>query len=261
MNWLDLPLWLATLGAEVVLSGLLVRGRVYKLLPVFSLYVGWTIVSDVGMMTVQRQLSASYFRIYDIELILDSVLQLAVLVELAWSVLRPLQSALPRWTAPVIAVLLLIAGVVVWPIAGTTVMHGLPWEWHYILRLRQTSSILQVLFFVGLAAGSQMFSISWRDRELQVATGLGFYSLVNLAVSLLHAQMPVVSHTYHRLDQALSIGYLCSVAYWAVSFAQKEAPRQEFKPEMRNFLLTVSGAARTGRIALQDNRLHGNGPR
>jgi hypothetical protein len=136
-------------------------------------------------------------------------------------------------------------------------MHGLPQEWHYILRLRQTSSILQVLFFVVLAAGSQLLSLSWHDRELQVATGLGFYSLVNLAVSLLHAQMPQIAH-YHEIDQLLPASYLGALVYWGVSFLQKEAPRHEFSPQMRSFLLTVSGAARADRISLQENGLHGD---
>jgi hypothetical protein len=201
-----------------------------------------------------------FLKWYLYEMPLDCVLQFGVLVELAWSVLRPVRAALPRWTVLVLAGLILLGGVAVWPIAGTTVMHDLAPQWHLLLRLQQTFSILRVLFFVILAAGSQLLSLSWHDRELQIATGLGFYSLVSLATGLLHAQMPHVAN-YHRIDQLMIAGYLCALVYWAVSFLQKEAPRQEFKPEMRNFLLTVSGAARTGRIALQDNRLHGNGPR
>ena len=43
-------------------------------------------------------------------------------------------------------------------------------------QLQHTVSILRILFFLVLAGGSQLLSIGWRDRELQVATGLGFYS-------------------------------------------------------------------------------------
>jgi hypothetical protein len=257
MSRLDLPLWFATLGMEVLLAGLLMRRRTYKLLPVFTLFLIWAVASDVGMMIAQRVLSKSFFELYRVELSLDCIIQFGVLVELAWSLLRPLQSALPRWTVPGIIGLLLVVGAVAWPIAGFTQMHGLPPEWHFILRLRQTTSILQILFFVVLAAGSQLFSINWKDRELQVATGLGFYSLVNLAVSLLHAQMPAVAH-YHRIDQLISASYLCSLGYWVVSFVQKEAPRHEFTPQMQSFLLTVSGAARAGRISLQENGLPGD---
>ena len=253
----DTALIWSGITAQVGLVVLLIWRRAYKRLPLFSIYILWCLFSDSLGLLLSTHFASLYPRFFLYEMPLDSVLQFSVLVELAWSVLKPLQSALPRWTVPGIAILILIAGAAVWPIAGTTVMHGLPQEWHLILRLRQTASLLQILFFVVLAAGSQLFSISWRDRELQVATGFGFYSLVNLAASLIHAQMPQVTH-YHRVDQILSASYFCTLVYWAVSFVQKEAPRQEFTPQMRSFLLTVSGAAHAGRIALQDNSLRGN---
>ena len=252
--------WLVSVAIQLAIVTLLARKRVYKQLPLFFSWLLWAVLSDLVGMTINSLAPGWFLKWYLYEMPLDCVLQFGVLVELAWSVLRPVRAALPRWTVFVLGGIILLGGVVVWPIAGTTVMHDLAPQWHLLLRLQQTFSILRVLFFVLLAAGSQLLSLSWHDRELQIATGLGFYSLVSLATGLLHAQMFRVAH-YHRIDQLMIAGYLCSLVYWMVSFAQKEAPRQEFTPEMRNFLLTVSGAARSGRIALQDNGLHGNGPR
>jgi hypothetical protein len=42
--------------------------------------------------------------------------------------------------------------------------------------------------------------------------------------------------------------------YWIVSFAQKEAERREFTPQMRNFLLAAAGGARATRIAMTESR-------
>jgi hypothetical protein len=39
-----------------------------------------------------------------------------------------------------------------------------------------------------------------------------------------------------------------------VSFAQKEAERREFTPQMRSFLLAAAGAARTTRVAMTESR-------
>ena len=260
MTRLDLSLWFAILGMEVVLVGLLIRGRVYKLLPIFCLYMVWTIASDLGMMIVQRLLGNNSIQILEWEILLDSALQCAVLMELAWSVLRPIRSSLPRWTIFAIIILILAVVAIVWPLSGFTQMHNITWDVNLIRRLEQTISIVRILFFVVLAAASQLLSLSWRDRELQIATGLGFYSLISLAAGLLHTQMPTVAH-YHPIDQIMISSYLFSLVYWAVSFAQKEAPRQEFSPEMRSFLLKVSGAAHADRIALQDRTLSGRGPR
>jgi hypothetical protein len=47
--------------------------------------------------------------------------------------------------------------------------------------------------------------------------------------------------------------YLCSLLYWVYSFSQREEERQEFTPQMRSFLLAVTGVARSTRVALADS--------
>jgi hypothetical protein len=108
-----------------------------------------------------------------------------------------------------------------------------------------------VLFFLVLAGCSQLLSIGWRDRELQVATGLGFFSIVSLAVTVLHSHEGM-GQQYRHLNEFVSAGYILSLAYWAFSFATKEAARREFTPQMQSFLLAVAGSARTARITLTD---------
>jgi len=97
-----------------------------------------------------------------------------------------------------------------------------------------------------------LLSIGWRDRELQVATGLGIYSLVSLAVSLWRSNEGVWS-LYSLTNRLLAASYLCSLLYWAFSFAQQEAERREFTPQMQSFLLAMAGTARSTRISLSDS--------
>jgi hypothetical protein len=120
------------------------------------------------------------------------------------------------------------------------------------VHLQETFSILRILFFLGLAGCSQLLSIGWRDRELQIATGLGFYSLVSLAVWMHHSGQ-ATGPQYHLLDQMVSVSYVCSLAYWLVSFATKEAERREFTPQMQSLLLAMAGTARGARVALNDS--------
>jgi hypothetical protein len=120
------------------------------------------------------------------------------------------------------------------------------------MRLEQTNAILRVLFFLVLAGFGQLLSIGWRDRELQIATGLGFYSIVDLAVAMLHTHLTVWSQ-YAHLNQVVVASYICSLMYWVYSFAQKEAKRQEFTPQMQNLLLAVAGAARSTRAGLAES--------
>ena len=250
--------WLITLGVEAVVLALLVHRRAFRQFPLFSIYLAWTIASDILLAVLFKWFPNRFLYSYLYETLIDSALQLGVLVELAWSVLRPMRAMLPKWTLMVIAALILAAGAIVWPIAGITPLKELPTQWHYQLRLEQTVSILRVLFFVILAAGSQLLSLGWRDRELQIATGLGFFSLMGLIATFLHAQLPP-EHSYSLVDQIFVVGaYMCALVYWGVSFLQREAPRQEFSPQMQSLLLRISGTAKANRIALENHSLPGD---
>jgi hypothetical protein len=145
--------------------------------------------------------------------------------------------------------LIALAGAIIWPFAKDPAFAHLNAQWQLLGRFMQTDSILRVFFFLILAGCSQLLSIGWRDRELQIATGLGFYSLVAVGVAALHAHMGPTQH-YIELDQLVIASYLVSLAYWAFSFAQQEAERREFSPQMQGLLLAVAGAARSSRIAL-----------
>ena len=76
----------------------------------------------------------------------------------------------------------------IWPLARAAEVPDLSRELHRLLHLQQSFSILRILFFLLLAGCSQLLSLDWRDRELQIATGLGIYSMVSVAVSVLHAR-------------------------------------------------------------------------
>jgi hypothetical protein len=128
-------------------------------------------------------------------------------------------------------------------------------------RLQQTPAILRAVFFLALAAFSQLLSIGWRDRELQIATGLGFYSIVSLAVTILHTHQISGTQSYQIMDRVASFSYLAALAYWAYAFATQPAERREFTPQMQSMLLAVAGAARSTRVALTDSASEKSGKR
>jgi glucose uptake protein GlcU len=86
---------------------------------------------------------------------------------------------------------------------------------------------------------------------------LGFYSLVALVVGSVQSHLHVAQQNhlqhYRQLDELLVASYVGSLAYWVFSFAQKEAERREFSPQMQGLLLAVAGAARSSRIALTNS--------
>jgi hypothetical protein len=254
VNW-ESAAHLAGIVAEAAVVGLLLYRRAWKTLPFFCLYSFESVAGSIFYDVVQHHYSAiTTFNTYVYVSILDFALQFCVLVEVAWSILRPFQKSLPRYTVLVLGCLIAGAGLAIWPFVKPVTpphIHVIT-QWRLIVHLQETVSVLRVLFFLVLAACSQLLSIGWRDRELQVATGLGFYSFASLSVTLWHSHQ-TTSHQYAALERALIIPYFCVLLYWVFSFAQKEAERRQFSPQMQSVLLAVAGAARSTRISLADS--------
>lgn len=239
---------------EIFLLALLVSRAIYRTLPVFFIYTCWAPLCDGGLFIASRYCSpADYFHIYLVQLVIDSFLMFAVLVELAWSLLKPIRPMLPRFAWVGIAAMVALAGVLLWPLAGWTHTGQLTSLGVYFFRLQHTVALLRVLIFLAMAGFSHALLIGWRNRELQIATGLGLYSLISLGIDVAHMHQAVGAQ-YHWLDYVDAYSYICVLFYWVFCFSTKEAVRQEFTPQMREFLLAAAGAARTTRIALMQSQ-------
>jgi len=250
---LDNILWLGYVLIEAAVVVLLTFRRVWRLLPVFCIYCVWDLLSNAGgLASVTFYPGAYNLTTYFIQTAIDSALLLGVLVELAWSVLRPIRASLPRFTILVVAVVILGAGAAIWPFASLPGLATSTSVGRLIGHMQQTVAILRIGFFLLLAACSQLLSIGWRDRELQVATGLGFYSLVSLGAAILSSHQENVNQYLH-LNQFVIASFLLALLYWVYCFAQKEAQRREFTPQMQNLLLAVAGVARAERTALSSS--------
>lgn len=250
MMSLDNTLWLAGIVTEAAVVGLLVYRRMWRLLPIFCIYCGWDLISNVGSFVSSHYFPNSYnVNTYLAQIAIDFALQFCVLVELAWSVLRPIRQSLPRFAPIAVAALILAAGGVIWPFSAVPGLAQFSPTQQFLGQLQQTGFILRLLFFLVLAGCSQWLSLSLRDRELQVATGLGFYSIICLFVAML-ATHQTTGLQFKHLNSITVGGFLCSLLYWVFSFAQKQAERREFTPQMQNMLLAVAGVARADRMAL-----------
>lgn len=253
---LDTVLFILAWVGEAVVIGFLVYRRMWLTFPVFLAYSGWSLLSNTTLYFLFLRFggySSSYATAYFVEIIGDSILQFCVLLELGWSVLRPLRPAPPRSALLPVALLILVAGAAIWPFAAFSGGAHLSHKVVVVRHLQQTFSILRVLVLTGLAGFSQSLALGWRNRELQIATGLGFNSLISLIVTMLFAY-PSMRTNYYRLSELVVASYIFSLIYWIVSFAQQEQERHEFTPQMESLLLAVAGAARSTRLSLDESR-------
>jgi hypothetical protein len=248
----DIALEMTGVVIELVLLGLLIWRRVWRTLPVFFVYCVWSLLSDVTAFAMVLLVPAHYgIGFYLTDTIGDVALQFCVLVEVAWSVLRPMRSRLSANALWVVAAAILAAGAIIWPLSYLPGLSVPSTSWRAMVQLQQTTSILRVLFFLLLAGCSQLLSLGWRDRELQVATGFGFYSLVSIAVASVNTHQATALQFTH-LYRFVAFSFLCSLAYWTFSFARAEAKRREFSPKMENILLELAAKAHISCAALTD---------
>lgn len=231
---------------------LLAYRRVWRSLPLFFAYLVFGVASDSIMLYLYYRHPTHYFNFFIWEMSLDSALQYAVLVDVARSVLRPFRAALPAGTMLGISLLLIALGAAAWPIANLPGFAHFRPPWQLLAHAQASIATLRILFFLVMAAGSHLLSIGWRDRELQVATGLGAYSLVSMAGSILHSYQSLGA-AYHMVDFIIAASYFLSMLYWIVSFAQKEAARREVTPQMQSVLTALAGTARAQRALLANS--------
>jgi hypothetical protein len=216
----------------------------------FFVYCIWALLSDVLALAILCFAPSRFdLRFYFADTLVDFAVQLGVLVELAWSVLRPLRVGLSNKAIWVVTALVLTAGGIIWPFASISATNATSRIWHLTVQMQQTTSFLRILFFLGLAGFSQLLSLGWRDRELQIATGFGFYSLISVGVAALDSHL-ATRQQFIQLYWVVAVSFLCSLIYWAFSFARQEADRQEFTPEIRRTLMALAAAARVTRSGL-----------
>jgi hypothetical protein len=111
---------------------------------------------------------------------------------MAWSILRPVQRSLPKELLLGISSIIVTAAVL-WPLSGIKETFGYPWQLLIAFLPRRPFAILRIQFSFVLACCSQLLRIGWRDHELQIATGLGLYSLVSLAGTIRPPDFHVVA--------------------------------------------------------------------
>jgi hypothetical protein len=248
---MSLRAFYAALGILSILleSGLLaaiLARRQYKVFPVFTLYILFNCLFDVGGGVLAISHSAEFVRSFALGLLpLQYLLELAVLLEIAWQVLRPVRPSLPQGAIRV------FIGLVVLSLLGGTLL-----AWHvnntgnrfYDIKtpLDLTVGVLRMLIF-GITAGfAQMLGIGWKNKVLQLATALSFYSAVDLTVSLAQSHIGGSG----ALERIRGLAYLLELGFLVWAFTTKDVRRREFSPQMEQFLVTLAGRAKLARTAL-----------
>jgi len=232
--------------AEISLFVVLVVRRQYKNFPVFTLCVACNLLGDIGVgilivATSQHVARSVAFGLLPLQYLLD----LGVLLEISWNVLRPVYSSLPRGSIAVFA-----AAVALAVLGGVLLAYHFGNTGNKIQDIKAPMDLmvglLRMLIFVATAAFSQLLGIGWKNKVLQLATGLSFYSAADLIATLVARYYGDTSD----LEALRLLAWTLELGFFLWVFTTKEVRRREFSPQMEQFLVTLAGRARLARTAL-----------
>ncbi len=247
----EVVLWLVGVVTEACLVGLLIYRGVLNRLPVFTSYCIWDVCGNSLVYLAYSQVSGTtYSTIYFSQSAIDSVFVFCVLVEIVHSVLKPIGNRLAWRASAVIGAALVGIGAIAWWFAIVPGASAQPRQLRWILDLQQATSITRILFFLTLAASSRLLSLGMGDRELQVATGFGVYSLVSLVIEMVKSH-PNLGISFQTLNEAAVATFDALLLYWIVAFSRKDKERKPISPHMQELLIGLAGQARETRSGMQ----------
>jgi hypothetical protein len=232
--------------AEFGLLFVLIARRQYKIFPVFTAYIAFILINDVAIGALIALYSVQVVRSVEFSLLpLEYLLELSVLLEITWNVLRPVHTSLPKGSIRVFVASVALA-----------LLGGVLLAWHFDhtgnkiqdvkVPLDVTFGLLCMLIFVGTAAFAQLLGIGWKSKVLRLATALSFYSAVDLIVSLVERY----SGGSNDLEGVRTVAFALELGFLLWAFTTKDVRRREFSPQMEQFLVTLAGRAKLARTAL-----------
>lgn len=224
---LRFALTLMEAACSLLLLAILFMRRIAGGIPLFALYIGYGALW--GSVAVALLLYAPHYcvPVWIAGQALDATFFLLVLCEIAQSLiaLNP-ETKRSRLTVP--AALFVPAVALIWSIARWSDLpdHG-SLLWYLDLRTMQIAPIISVAGVLALLWWTTLRSLHWPEREIRLVTGMGLWSLISLAVVILHAH-GAYGPDFYWMDMLTPICCVFVLLYWGAHFLHepsKAAPR------------------------------------
>jgi hypothetical protein len=240
LTGLDFFFWavgfLETLGLLFVLW----YRHLAKSFPFFTALAMLSVIRTIVLYFVLNYGKAGYFNTYWSLAILDTILQLGIVYEIASRVFRPVGV----WARDVRGSFIWMVGLSVIVALGLSWLASPParrWMQSFVTKGNLFAAALMSELFVLMMALSISARLPWRTHVAKIAQGLGAYSLVSVLIETGHSYFGVGGEvrTFIFLSRIRIAAYLTCVAYWAVMLWRKEQPSREMTEEMRERLFTL----------------------
>jgi hypothetical protein len=241
LTGLDFFLWAVSFLANLVLLCVLFYRRLAKRFPLFTSLALLCVIRAVVMYFVLNLGSKrSYFITYWSLAVIDTVLELGIVYEIASQVFRPVGV----WAQDVRGSFLWMAGLSVTVALGLSWLASPPahtWEQSFVTKGTLFAAALISELFVLMMALSISATLPWRTHVAKIAQGLGAYSLVSMLIETGHSYFGVGREVraFVFLSHIRITAYIACVSYWSVMLWRKEEPSREMTQQMRERLFTL----------------------
>ena len=235
---LDEALWLAGFFGHLLLLAILLGRRRFQAFPFFTAYIAFGIAKSILDFSVYYAAGpTAYFWTYWSLVILDALLQLGVLYEMAHEVLRPAGA----WAYGTRSTFLLIScggallaaalSYAVNPMAATTIIA---WS----IRLNLFTSLLIAELVIAMFLAATRIGLQWRNYVMGLAEGMGLWVCISICVDTAHSYWGW-TQKYIFLEHLRMCAYLAALAYWCISFWRAEPARRQISHEMQTYLHAI----------------------
>lgn len=231
-DWL---LVVATLLGSAALFAILILRRRWRAFPVFTSYMGFdTLLLPLLSVIVRYGSKRLYEDVYWASVLIEFVLQLGVIWEIARIVMRPTGT----WVRDAKKTFIL------WGSAGILLAAALPWlvsppaaslsEGLEVRANLFTSLVICELIAV-VTRTSKSLGLGWRNHVMALGNGWTAWAVTAILVSGLHSYFGADQY-FGALEHVRMFAYLAALGYWSVQFWLEEPVRQPISPELSSYI-------------------------
>jgi hypothetical protein len=241
LTGLDLFFWAAGFLENLGLLFTLWYRRRAKVFPFFTALITLNILRTIVLYFVLRlRTGQDYFYAYWSLTMLDTILQLCIVYEIAGRVFRPLGG----WARDVRSALLWLVSVSIMVALGLSWLATPPahtWMQAVVAKGNFFAEALMSELFVLMMALSISARLPWKTHVARIAQGLGAYSLFSALIEAGHTYFGVRQYalTFLLLSHMRMAAYLCCVNYWIIMLWRREEPARELTENMRERMFTL----------------------
>ncbi len=238
---LDLLFWAAGFLEHLGLLFTLVYRRRAKSFPFFTALITLNVVRTIVLYFVLKLgTTGDYFYSYWSLALLDTLLELCIVYEIAGRVFRPMGA----WARDVRSSFLWMVSLSVAVALGLSWLASPPahtWMQAVVTKGTLCAAALMSELFVLMMALSVSAGLPWRTHVAKIAQGLGAYSLISVLIETGHSYFGVGGEApaFLVLSYVRMAAYLACVTYWIVMLWRDEQPARVMTQQMRESVFTL----------------------